>query len=190
VKNYFIRLLPRVVDTKPLQPHVFCPVRSKLSPVAAYRSQSVFSKIPLGHHPFLQHLRRPAGKQAFVRRLLQYYVDVRLLSSVHARIMATDLPWPTRLIYPRTGTVEISRFSSIERPRMLRVSDSAGPMQDWLIHALHRVAFPTKSRGRHPEWVISELNTWPAFPLSTLRRPLAGSRRMTRGHDGAAPPFM
>jgi hypothetical protein len=104
--------------------------------------------------------------------------------------MVTDLLWPTRRIHPLTGTAETSRFSSIERPRMHRVSDSAGPMQDWLIRALHHVAFPTKSRGRHPEWVISELNTWPAFPLSTLRRSLAGSRRMTRGHDGAAPPFM
>jgi hypothetical protein len=38
--------------------------------------------------------------------------------------------------------------------------------------------------------VISELNGWPALPLSTLRRILAEYRRMTRGHNGAASPFM
>jgi len=55
-------------------------------------------------------------------------------------------------------------ISCIERPRMLRVSDSAGPVGDSLYNAAHRVAFPIVLQGRHPGTVISELNTWPTLP--------------------------
>jgi hypothetical protein len=83
-----------------------------------------------------------------------------------------------------------SRFSHIECSRMHRVSDFAGPVFDSLRNAVHRVAFPTRSRSRHPGRVISELNGWPALPLSTLHVQAHGHPRMTRGHDGAASPFM
>jgi hypothetical protein len=36
----------------------------------------------------------------FVRLLLRYYADVRLLNSVHVRIAATGLPLPIRYILP------------------------------------------------------------------------------------------
>ena len=73
---------------------------------------------------------------------------------------------------------------------MLRVSDSAGPVGDSLYNAIHRVAFPIVAQGRHPRTVISELNGWPTFPLLTLRHAITGHRRIARGHDGSATPFM
>jgi len=73
---------------------------------------------------------------------------------------------------------------------MPRVSDSAGPVNDLLTSALYCVAFPTVRQGRHPGEVISELNTWPALPLLTLRHAITGHRRIARGHDGSAIPFM
>ncbi len=83
-----------------------------------------------------------------------------------------------------TGTAKLSRFSNIERPRMLRVSDSAGPVSDWLYRAATRGAFPTVVRGRHPIGVISELNGWPTLALSTLHVQSHDRPRMTRGHNG------
>ena len=71
-----------------------------------------------------------------------------------------------------------------------RVSDSAGPVGDSLHNAAHRVAFPLVQQGRHPGTVISELNTWPTLPLAMLRIQPHDCIRMTRGHDGAATPFM
>ena len=46
--------------------------------------------------------------------------------------------------------IEISRFSSIERPRMHRVLDSAGPQYVSPYSDISRVAFPTTIRSRHP----------------------------------------
>ena len=85
---------------------------------------------------------------------------------------------------------QLSRFSNIECPRMHRVSDSAGPDTDWLYSVFARVAFPIVRRGRRPGRVISELNGWPALPLSTLHVQPRDRPHMTRGHDGSAPPFM
>ena len=78
----------------------------------------------------------------------------------------------------------------IECPRMLRVSDSARPVSVSLYNDIHRVAFPIVRQGRHPGEVISELNGWPALPLLTLRHAITGHRRIARGHDGSATPFM
>ena len=84
----------------------------------------------------------------------------------------------------------ISRFSCIECPRMLRVSDSARPVSVSLYNDIHRVAFPIVGQSRHPGKVISELNGWPTLPLLTLRHAITGHRRIARGHDGSATPFM
>ena len=73
---------------------------------------------------------------------------------------------------------------------MLRVSDSAGPVGASLYTATHRVAFPLVAQGRHPGEVISELNGWPTLPLLTLRHAITGHRRIARGHDDSANPFM
>lgn len=135
------------------------------TPVPVYRSQTSFSEFPLVIG--LSSGTSAMGFPNLVRHLHRYYADVRLLSSVHIRIirLRPSLTDPFR----STGTAETSRFSYIERPRMHRVSDSVGPVGDSLYNATHRVAFPIVQQGRHPKTVISELNTWPALPLSTLR---------------------
>jgi hypothetical protein len=175
-------------DAKPLvsQHSVFCQVRSMFTPVPAYRSQTSFSEFPLVTG--LSSSTSSMGSPNLVRYLHRYYVDVRLLSSVHIRIIH-HRPSLTDPLIP-AGTAETSRFSCIERPRMHRVSDSAGPVCDSLYNAAHRVAFPIIQQGRHPKTVISELNTWPTLPLSTLRMQPHDYIRMTRGHDGSATPFM
>jgi hypothetical protein len=81
----------------------------------------------------------------------------------------------TSRCHPTRPVRGISRFSCIELPRMLRVSDSAGPVHNSLtISLLHRVAFPTVAQGRHPGRVISELNGWPT--LSPVNASRAASR--------------
>jgi hypothetical protein len=77
----------------------------------------------------------------------------------------------------------ISRFSCIECPRMLRVSDSARPVSVSLYNDIHRVAFPIVQQSQHLGEVISELNTWPTLPLLTLRHAITGHRRIARGPD-------
>ena len=56
---------------------------------------------------------------------------------------------------------------------MHRVSDSAGPDNDWLHNAVARGAFPVVVRGRRPGLVISELNSWPTLPLSNASRAIS-----------------
>lgn len=77
-------------------------------------------------------------------------------------------------LLPLTDTNEISRFSNIERPRMHRFLDSAGPVGDSLGNAEHRIALPFGPVGRHPGRVISELNSWPT--LSPVNASRAASR--------------
>jgi len=91
----------------------------------------------------------------------------------------TPQAFPDRPAQTKTGTVAISRFSCIECPRMLRVSDSAGPTCDSLSSVSCRVAFPHVVQGRHPKRVISKLNGWPALP------PVNASRATSRlpAHD-------
>ena len=96
----------------------------------------------------------------------------------------------TSRCHPQRPACGISRFSCIERPRMHRVSDSAGPVGNSLHIAAHRVAFPIVQQGRHPKTVISELNGWSTLALLTLRHAITGHRRIARGHDGSATPFM
>ena len=74
-------------------------------------------------------------------------------------------------------TSEISRFSSIEFPHMHRVSDSAGFVKPLAITLFHNIAFPIRLQGRHPGWVISELNGWPAFsPVNCFTYNLTAAR--------------
>ena len=70
-----------------------------------------------------------------------------------------------------------------------QVSDSGEPNEHSL-SALTHIAFPIVQQGRHPGEVISELNAWPTLPLLTLRHAITGHRRIARGHDGSATPFM
>jgi hypothetical protein len=66
----------------------------------------------------------------FVRALRQYYAIVRLPSHVHVGRTAQGLRQPARPL-PATGVTGVSRFSRLEFPPMLRVSDPAGPRIDF-----------------------------------------------------------
>jgi len=78
---------------------------------------------------------------------------------------------------PPTGTAGISRFSGMERPRMLRVFDSAGPMSRLALSP--RIVLPSLPDNEvgAPEWVITELNGWPACsPVNAYDVPLRPRR--------------
>lgn len=100
--------------------------------------------VPFGQPPSLHLLR----SLHLVRRFPRYYEAVRLPIAVHHRRASSDFP-----MRPPTltgGSHGISRFSNIERLRMLRVSDSAGPVNDWLYNAAARGAFPIRSTRSAP----------------------------------------
>ena len=149
-----------------------------------------FPEFPLGHQPSLQNLRHNVGNTPFCSAPSQV---LRRCQTAQQRACKDCGHGPSLTVplgdFP-AGTAELSRFSSIEYPRMHRVSDSAGPDNDWLVNAVARSAFPTAERGRHPGLGISELNGWPTLPLSTLHVQSRDRPRMTRGHDGSARPFM
>jgi hypothetical protein len=60
------------------------------------------------------------------------------------------------------GVSEVSRFSRMEFPRMLRVSDSAALSDDSRCTPSHILPSPSPYRIGTPDEVISELNGWPA----------------------------
>ncbi len=187
VRNYLIRLLPRVVDAKLL--HVSYQARSMLPPVSAYRSQTSLPEFPL-----VTGL--PSGTSATAWETTPCCSApssvLRRCQTARRRARKDCGHGPSLTVPPNlpTGTAKLSRFSNIERPRMLRVSDSAGPGHDSPKSLVaSRIAFPIVARGRRPGWVISERSGWPALPLSTLHVRPHDRPRMTRGRDGAAPPF-
>ena len=164
VRNYLIRLLPRVVHAKPLiwvgmlysvpARRFTYPVKSvqcfPLSPCTGRRRPCQNSPWSPAFPP--EPPPRRGRPRRIVRLLLRYYADVRLLGNVHARIVATGLPLPSRRNLP-AGTAELSRFSNIERKHMHRVSDSAGPGHDSPKSLVaSRIAFPIVARGRRPGW--------------------------------------
>lgn len=159
-----------------------------LSPVSAYGSQTSLPEIPLGHRPSLQNLRDGVGTRCFVRLLLRYR-----RCQIARRSACKDCGHgPSFAVPPNhpAGTAKLSRFSNIERPRMLRVSDSAGPDNDWPSRAAVRGAFPVPiGSGSAPR--MGDFGArWLAYaPLSTLHVRPRGRPGMTRGSDGVAPPF-
>ena len=87
--------------------------------------------------------------------------------------------------------MEISRFSNIECPRMLRVSDSAGPVEGSLSNVLRQCCLPLRTTGSASrmgdfgaQWLAC------ASPCQLLHVQPRGYPHMTRGHNGAASPFM
>ena len=125
-KDYFIRLLPRVVHAKPLIGYTY-PVKSvQCFPLSLRTGRRRLVKISPWSPAFPPEPPLRVRIPRIVRLLLRYYADVRLLNDVRVRIAATAFPY--RPAYRATaGVVELSRFSSIECPRMHRVLDSAGP---------------------------------------------------------------
>jgi hypothetical protein len=164
------------------------------SPFNAFSRLSVqvaddFPEFPLGHQPSLRSLRDSVGNTLSCSAPSSV---LRRCQTAQQRACKACGHWPSLTVPPiiPAEAVELSRFSNIECPRMHRFSDSAGPGNDWLVNAVAHGAFPFVVRGRRPGQVISELNGWPAFPLSTLHVRSHGRPRMTRGHDGSAHPFM
>jgi len=80
-------------------------------------------RILLGPAPSLHELRRRRGR--FVRPLLCYFGQVRLLHRAHRRLRPPA--FPTRSRQRLAGTaMEISRFPGGRLPRIVRVCDDAG----------------------------------------------------------------
>lgn len=108
--------------------HVFCRVRSMLLPVSAYSSQPSLQNSPWS--PAFPPAPPPLVTQfcsalsLVLRRCLTSQQRTR--QDYGHRPSLTDPP----TCLP-TGTAEISRFSNIECPRMLRFFDSAGPVRDF-----------------------------------------------------------
>jgi len=148
-------------------------------------------EFPLGHRPFLRNLRHGMG---IIPLCSAPSLVLRRCQTAQQRPCKDYGHRPSLTVPPLNSAeaAELSRFSNRERLRMLRVSDSAGPVNDSLPIAAARGAFPTVVRGRRPEGVISELNGWtvPRNAGSTLHVRSHDRPRMTRGHNGAAPPFM
>ena len=160
-KNYFIRLLPWVVHAKPL---VWVRVLSIPVPnrCLSYPVQSVqclllslrtgrrrLSRIPLGHRPFLRNLRHDMG---IMPPCSAASPVLRRCQTARQR-PCKDYRHGPSLTVPPSNTAEaaeLSRFSNIERLRMLRVSDSAGPLSDWLYRAATRGAFPNRCTRSAP----------------------------------------
>jgi len=149
-----------------------------------------FPEFPLGHPPSLRNLRHNVGNTPFCSVPSQV---LRRCQTAQQRAYKDCGRRPSLTVpqgYFPAGAAELSRFSNIECPRMLRFLDSAGPGDDWLNSVVSHSAFPASARGRHPGTLISELNGWPALPLSTLHVQSHDCPRKTRGHDGSAHPFM
>ena len=90
-----------------------------------------------------------------------------------------------------TGTAEISRFSNIECPRMLRFFDSAGPISGSLrLSPPSSCCLPHRSTRSAPRMGdFGALCLACVFPCRTLHVQPRGCPRMTWGRDGAATPF-
>jgi len=151
-----------------------------LPPVTAYSSQSSLQKFPL-----VTVL--PSSASAIGQTILfGAFFGTVTMSDFSVACMSGFRPqtFPNRPAnFLLSGTAEISRFSNIKCPRMLRVFDSVGSIYGSLrLSPLYRVAFPTEVRGRHPRRVISELDVWPAFP------PVNASRAASRlpAHDSGS----
>ncbi len=147
-------------------------------------------EFPLGHRPSLRNLRHDVGNTPFCSAPSSV---LRRCQTAQQRACKDCGHWPSLTVPPcyfKAGAAELSRFSNIECKHMHRVSDSAGPNNDWLDSVAARSAFPSVVRGRRPGLVISEFNGWPMLPLSTLHVQPRDRPRMTQGHDGSAHPFM
>jgi len=161
-----------------------------LSPRLSVQVADDFPEFPLGHQPSLWNLRNGLGNAPFCSAPSSV---VRRCQTARQRACKDygHGPSPTDPIHTfASDAAELSRFSNIECPRMHRFFDSVGPGNDWLVNVATYGAFPRVVLGRRPGWVISELNSWPALPLSTLHVRPRGRPRMTRGHDGSAHPSM
>ena len=106
-------------------------------------------EFPLGHRPFLRNLRHDMENMP----LCSAPSSVLRRCQTAQQRPCKDYGHGPSLTVPPSNTAEaaeLSRFSNIERLRMLRVSDSAGPVNDWLYNAAARGAFPNRSTWSAP----------------------------------------
>ena len=124
---------------------------------------------------FLQNLRGCLGKPALFGSF-SGTMSVSDFSVAYAQgVWPQTFPYRSGVCPPKTS--EISRFSSIERPRMHRVFDSVGPVHDSSFNVIHRFAFPSNQRGRHPR--IGDFGAqWLAYasPVNYFTCTLAATR--------------
>ena len=138
-------------------------------------------RVPLGRAPSLHRLRRRA--RGVVRRLRRYYGPVRLPALVHPRLTASA--FPERPAQRSTGRASsgISRFSRMKDSVHAQVLRPRGVHRTARANAAGSVAFRLVRRRRHPEAVISRLNSWPACtPVNASLRP-----RGSPTHDSGPP---
>ena len=175
-----IRLLPRVTDgvELPYTSERLCHTSPAQSPVCA-----LLVRIPLGPRPWLHRLR--SGRTRFVRRLLSYYGDVRLLMVVHRRLRLLAFPTRARAtptVSGRWSTVRPpgSRTGSVHACQVLRPRQVAQVLALALLDLLPSATQTASAPGIR---FLSRLNGWPArspadaSPTSS-RMPAHGSGSM------------
>ncbi len=119
-----------------------------------------------------------------VRLLRRYYVSVRLLARVPARIVLL-----ASRAGPGTGWSRMparslgSRACSFSTCSWL--SDYAGSAGRTRAIVLLSLAFPLGAHGRHPDCVFRSSIPGPSMPLSTLHPATHVTQRKTRGQDGS-----
>jgi hypothetical protein len=138
----------------------------------------------LARSPSLHGLRRRL-RADLVRPLRRYDEIVRLLGDVHAG-RAAIRPSPAVPRPQDEGVSEVSRFSRMEFPHLLRVFDSAALPDDSLLTSSGILPSPFAAQGRHADagdfgarWLAC------VCPCRTLHPRPRGRRRMTRGLDGS-----
>ena len=130
-------------------------------------------RIPLGHRPSLQSLRRLSA-------LFGSFFGTAPMSDFSITF-ASGL-WPqtfpdrsdTSLTIRGYGDLPVLEHRVSTHAQGLRLR---GVQERLAVDVAHDVAFPFGPRGRHPGWVISELNGWPAFsPVNCFTCSLATTR--------------
>ena len=98
-------------------------------------------------------------------------------------------PSPARLSSGlTTAPSEISRFPLMKPMHMPQVSDSGEP-DEHSLSALTHIAFPLVQQGRHPQAVISELNTAPVHTPANASPRHYWSSRHSSGPERIATPY-
>ena len=152
------------------------------------RASVGLNDVLLGPRPFLPSLRRRS--LFFVRLVHRYYGAVRLLRSVHVRIVACAFANRPRSLSGR-GTPEVSRFSCMLFLSVRGFSDYAGPSDRSRLTRIRRNAFLHQEESRRPDFPFFEAQSpGPPIPLSTLRATSRDASRKTEGQDGVAFSFL
>ncbi len=155
-----------------------------LPPLCA--APGLLSRIPFGPSPSLRSLLRPWPTTALVRKLLRYYVTVRLPVVVHHR--RAPLGFMVRAAPPSTaanhGTSRLPRGVPRCAPGVL---DRAGSGTHLALAVRPVLPLAQLDSGGTLKYGGQFRGSIPGshLPLSTLHRGPYGHRRMTRGQGGS-----